>query len=183
VATFVHVAPVSREGAIRRAGLSGTKGPWRRHYRDGGPVYAFPQLESYTLTHQWTREMMKWRRARLIAVRFRLPDAEIVEFFHYRGAPVRMAAAEAVAAARAAEDPRGMQVIVQRRVRGGEITAIAPLRGVTGWRHFPDAHGRRPCGCPACCTRGEPASVKIRARWERDDREWALAQDADHGMG
>jgi hypothetical protein len=86
-----------------------------------------------------------------------------------------MLAAQAVASIRAEADPRGFQIIIDRTVKPKDITRIAPVRGVIGWRHKPDAHGSKPCGCPACSPRGEPGGAKLRKDWERRERAYAEA--------
>ena len=161
---LVHIAPAKIEPKIRRSGLRA--GDPLMAWRPGDALYAFPVLESYTHTHQWTREILKWRRQPLIGVYFRIPDGERVLFGHYLKTPVQSTAAAAVGAIRAAEDSRGFQIVLRERVKPDAIVRISPLRGVTGWRHMPDAHARRPCGCPACMWRGEPGRRKLRAKYE-----------------
>jgi len=159
--TFVHITPSKNAAHIRRCGLRANK--------DRGGVYAFPVIESHTLSHQWTRELMKWSRQPMSGVYFRVGDEERVLFGHYNQPRVALSAARAVAAVRAAADPRGFQVILPDSIAPSAITRIAPVRGVIGWRHFPSAHGRKPCGCPACNGRGEPGSAKIRAAWRAEN--------------
>src|SRR5262249_3241719 len=110
-------------------------------------------------------------RQPMIGVYFRVPDDEPVRFGHYFRGWVPISASKAVAAIRAESDPRGFQIILDRPVKPNDITRIAPVRGVIGWRHKPDAHGTKPCGCPACTDRGEPGGSKIRKDWERAERE------------
>ncbi|MBX3429104.1 MAG: hypothetical protein KF779_05960 [Hyphomonadaceae bacterium] len=164
---LVHLAPAKLEARIRRSGVKPGDGLF-----DGGKsavIYAFPVLPSYTVTHQWTREIMKWRRQPMVGVYFRLRDDEDVEFGHYnkliRRAPASVAAGEIGKA----EDPRGWQIMVPRSILAKEIVRVAPVRGVTGWRHMPDAHNRKPCGCPACMARGEPGGRRIRLRYDRGE--------------
>jgi hypothetical protein len=155
---LVHVTAAALEHKIKRVGLRSPSG-----------VYAFPVLPSFTLTHQWTREIMKWRRGAMIGVYFRIPDDEIVAFGRYNREMTMAPAARAVGEIIQTTDPRGMQIVVRRTVRPRSVHRIAPLRGVTGWRHMPDAHGRKPCGCPACALRGEPGNRKLRLRYEQDE--------------
>lgn len=161
---FVHIAPAKLEAKIRRSGIKPGAGLFGGYQSD--LIYAFPVLASHTLTHQWTREILKWRRQPLVGVYFRVPDDEIIEFAHYQSALVQLPAAAAVGEVRILRDPRGFEFVLRRPVARKDITRIAPLRGVIGWRHMPDAHLRRPCGCPACVGRGEPGGRKLRARYE-----------------
>jgi hypothetical protein len=162
---LVHVTAAKLEPKIRRSGLRSAYG-----------LYAFPVLPSHTLTHQWTREIMKWKRQPMIGVYFRIGDDEVVRFGHYGKIGRTLPAARAVGEMRKQADLRGFEIIVDRAIRANEIIRIAPLRGVLGWRHKPDAHGRAPCGCPGCMARGEPGGRKIRARYEaeeaRANAEW-----------
>ncbi|MGD9965586.1 MAG: hypothetical protein AB7T59_03635 [Hyphomonadaceae bacterium] len=155
---LVHVTAAKLEPQINRAGLRSRFG-----------LYAFPVLPNYTLTHQWTREILKWKRQPMIGVYFRIPDYEVVRFGRYGHVMRTLPAARAVGEVRKAADPRGLQIIVERTVRAGDIVRIAPLRGVVGWRHMPDAHGRKPCGCPGCVARGEPGGRTLRLRYERGE--------------
>jgi hypothetical protein len=152
---LVHVTAAKLEPRIKRVGL-----------RTAAGLYAFPVLASYTLTHQWTREILKWKRQPMIGVYFRIGDEEQVRFGHYGTVPRTLPAARAVGEIGRTADPRGFQVIITRPIQAREIIRITPLRGVIGWRHMPDAHGKRPCGCPACMGRGEPGARQIRLRYE-----------------
>lgn len=165
---LVHLAPAKLEPKIRRTGLRPGEGLFSGYKSDA--VYAFPVMPSYTITHQWTREIMKWRRQPLVGVYFRVLDDEGVEFGHFNdGALLKVPASVAAGAIRRASDPRGFELILRRPVERKEITRIAPVRGVVGWRHTPDAHLRKPCGCPACVARGEPGGRALRERYERGD--------------
>lgn len=164
---LVHLAPAKLERKIRRSGVRPGDGLFGGY--KSRTVYCFPVLESYTLTHQWTREILKWRRQPLIGVYFRVPDDEAVQFAELNK-PLRvLPAAEAVGVIRSAPDPRGFEVLLNRPIEKKDIQRIAPVRGIVGWRHSPSAKGRKPCGCPACVARGEPGGRKLRARYERGD--------------
>jgi hypothetical protein len=39
-----------------------------------------------------------------------------------------------------------------------------------GWRYQPHAHGKRPCGCPACLPRGSIKSRAIREKYDPEPR-------------
>ncbi len=164
---LVHVAPVRLTERIRRSGIRPGEGLFGGYKSDA--VYAFPVLPSYTLTHQWTREVMKWRRQPLIGTYFRVPDNEIVEFGHFNKGLIKLEASVAAGEIRRAADPRGFEILLRRAVEPREITRIAPVRGVVGWRHRPDAHLHKLCGCRACVAPGEPGGRKLRERYERGE--------------
>lgn len=155
---LVHVTAAKLEPKIKRSGLQSRRG-----------VYAFPVLPSHTLTHQWTREILKWKRQPMIGVYFRLPDHEPVRFGRYGQVMRTLPAARAVGEIVQLGDSRGQQLIIDRNIQAREIARIAPLRGVLGWRHMPDAHGRKPCGCPACVARREPGARALRLRYDRGE--------------
>ncbi len=166
---LVHLAPAKLESKIRRGGIRPGEGLFGGYKSDA--VYAFPVLPNYTITHQWTREVMKWRRQPLVGVYFRVPDDEVIEFGHFNGGRklLKVPASIAAGAVRRAADARGFEIILRRPIERKEITRIASVRGVVGWRHTPDAHLRKLCGCPACVGRGEPGGRKLRERYERGD--------------
>lgn len=164
--TFVHITAAKFEPAIRRSGIGGSKNELFGSRLRRRSVFCFPVLESHTLTHQWTREISKWRRQPLIGVYFRIPDGEPVRCgLLNKSATRQVTAAEAVAIIRAHEDATGFEVMLDRPVRANEIKRIAPIRNVIGWRHFPGAHGRAPCACEFC-QKSQPNSRRILARAE-----------------
>lgn len=155
---LVHVTAAKLEPKIRRNGLRAERG-----------IYAFPVLPSFTLTHQWTREILKWKRQPMIRVYFRASDDEIVRFGRYNSEMRTLPLSRAIGEIRKESDPRGFQIILDRIVPPSEIVRISPLRGVIGWRHKPDAHGKKPCGCPGCIGRGEPGGRSLRLRYDRGE--------------
>lgn len=156
---LVHIASEKDIGSIRRAGVRIGKG------RDG--IYAMPVLRNFVVSHQWLRELKRGGARTLRAVHFRIPDGETVLMGHYSEEPVTVTAAEAAHAIMRAEDPLGMQIIVPRAIAPKEIHAIRIVPQVVGWRYFPGAHARKPCGCPACQSGGFGAR-KLREQYERD---------------
>lgn len=164
---LVHLAPAKLEAKIRRGGIRPGHGLFGGYKSE--LVYAFPVLPSYTITHQWTREVSKWRRQPMIGVYFRVPDDEEVEFGRFNSELMKLPASVAAGAVRVVRDPRGFEIILRRPIERREIVRIKPVRGVVGWRHTPDAHLRKPCGCPACVNRGEPGGRALRRRYEGGD--------------
>ncbi|WP_418958508.1 HEAT repeat domain-containing protein [Streptomyces tritici] len=160
MATFVHLTPAAHAARIRRGGI-------RAHGRgESRGVFLFPVLPSYTLTHQWLRELSRRPGPRqLVAVHVRLDDAEPVRVGRYNDrAPAAVTAAEAVRRIAALEDARGWEVFLPRTVAPGEVRAIRSVRQVNGWRYFPEAHGVTPCTCFGCRVRGEYGSQRLRRR-------------------
>ena len=63
----------------------------------------------------------------------------------------------------------GFETIILGGVPASAIIRVTPMRPITGWRYFPEAKGREPCGCPVCQSRGEPFSRSIRERWRAEN--------------
>src|SRR6266511_2537209 len=83
MAQFVHITEARAARRIERSGIAA-----RSHGRAGGRgVYCMPVLPSFTLTHQWVRELRRWHPGMLVAVHLRLPDEEPVTVARY-GLPV-----------------------------------------------------------------------------------------------
>ncbi|MFF3840129.1 HEAT repeat domain-containing protein [Streptomyces sp. NPDC001930] len=160
MATFVHLTPAVHSARVRRSGLKAAG-----HARWRG-VFLFPVLPSYTLTHQWLRELARRPGPRgLVAVHVRLPDDEPVTVGRYSDhQPPRVSAAEAVRRVADADDCRGWEVFLPRSVAPSEVRHIRPVRQVNGWRYRPGAHGTPPCLCFGCRDRGGYGARRLRER-------------------
>jgi len=170
---FVHIAPEPVAKRIRRNGIA----PRRIRMPYAGfdrLVWAFPVMESYTLTHQWARELKRSGARTMVAVTFRVPDGEQVFAHHYNAEPERLSAADAVSRIRAMDDPRGAQVVITRRIAPAEIVGVRLLPRTFGWRYFPEAKSAdwRPCDCPMCAPVGEVKARRFRARLPLLTRRW-----------
>jgi hypothetical protein len=156
LALLVHITAENLAKRIARNGIS----------PKGGFVWAFPILESYTLTHSWSRELKRTGPTTLSAISFRVPDGETVYARHYREQRRAMSAAEAVAYIRGRPDPRGYEIMLTRRVDPGDIVRVRVLPKAIGWRYYPEAKGRPPwmCDCELCAPRGEVNASRQRAR-------------------
>ncbi|WP_426402799.1 HEAT repeat domain-containing protein [Streptomyces sp. R-07] len=156
MATFVHLTPAAHAERIRRSGIKANSG------RTG--VFLFPVLPSYTLTHQWLRELARRPGPRgMAAVHVRLPDGEPVTVGRYGRVHEAVTAADAVRRIRELGDGAlGWEVILPRAVARSEVRQVRAVRQVSGWRYFPGAHGTTPCVC--CVVRGEYGSRRLRER-------------------
>jgi hypothetical protein len=165
MARLVHIAPEPEAKKIKRNGIS----PRRRKGWIAGYdrfVWAFPVLESYTITHQWMRELKRLGGHTLVAVTIKIPDKERVAVCHYSSAPKVVTAAEAVRAIRNAEDKLGWEAVILRRVEPDEIQNIRVLPKGIGWRYSPDAKTKplNTCDCEYCMPKGEVKAARYRAR-------------------
>lgn len=162
MATFIHLCHETDLKRIRRAGLKVQKG------RMG--VYAVPATPDFYISHQWVRELRRWRPGALVALYLRIPGGMPVFFGHYNGPHTLGSADEAVAALMQGDNKLGFEAIIVGDVPASAIIRINTVRPITGWRYYPTAKGRQPCGCPACQTRGEPFSRRFRERFEAESR-------------
>ncbi|MFE7951705.1 HEAT repeat domain-containing protein [Streptomyces sp. NPDC057426] len=165
MAMFVHVTSAANAPRIRRSGIRAAS----HGQGDARGVYCFPVLPSYTLTHQWLRELARFgSRGGLVAVHVRLDDDEDVRVGRYadraRNAQSTVPAAQAVRRIAALDDPRGWEVFVPRAIRPREVHRIHTAPQVAGWRYQPDAHGTRPCTCFGCRVRGGYGARRLRER-------------------
>jgi hypothetical protein len=166
---LVHIAPANQASRIARNGIAPRRIP------GGGAgsalpfdraVWAFPVLPSYTLTHSWSRELKRTGATSLVAATFRTPDDEPVMARHYMRPPRLMTASEAAGFIASAEDPRGYEIMISRRITPSEILRVRPLPRAVGWRYHPGAKGRPAvmCDCPMCLPRGEVKARRFRER-------------------
>lgn len=160
---FVHLTPESRIALIRRNGIGRLRRPIGS--RPGG-IFAMPVTRNFYVSHQWLRELRRGGKGTIAGVYFRIPDDELVWVGHYNQSHQCMSAAESVATMIAQSDREGFEVIIPRRIKAAEIQRIRLLPQVVGWRYFPGAHGKRPCGCPFC-QRGLYGARRLREEYER----------------
>jgi len=159
---FVHLTSEKNIKTILRYGISRIR---KQAHRPRG-IFAMPVTRNFYISHQWLRELKRSGANTIVGVYFRIPDEEIVWVGHYNQAHQQMAAVEAAVMITAIENGEGYEVIVPRRIDKSEIQRIKKLPQVTGWRYYPGAHGRRPCGCPFC-QRGNYGARRLREEYER----------------
>ncbi len=158
----MHMAPESALAAIRRSGIKPSATP------EGIPrlVYSMPVTGDFYIAHQWMRELKASGARSFVAVYFRIPHTEPVWVGHYREVHTQVSASEAIGIVMHAENAEGFEVLVPRKVTAKEVHRIKHLPKVVGWRNYPGAHGRKPCGCEFCQREGRPGSAKLRRRYE-----------------
>lgn len=131
MATFIHITDKKNERKIQRNGIKGN-------------VYCFPVLQDFQLTHNWSRELRRFKgNNSLVCIQFSIPDSELVTVGMRD--KQEMSASEAVGFILKQDDPRGFEVILPRRVSASEIKRIYDAPRVTGWRYYPMAKGTTPC--------------------------------------
>jgi hypothetical protein len=161
MAQFIHLAEESYRRSIRQSGIKVSR------TSSLAGVYAYPQTENFVVNHQWMRELKRFRGKPTIAVRFCIPDSERVLIGKFNAEHIEVSASEAVGIARVHEDPLGLEVLIPRSIRAGEVRSFYVPPKVVGWRYYPAAKGRKPCGCPYC-QRGEPYGKGIRQAYDAE---------------
>lgn len=166
MALFVHLAPEKDSDSIRRAGIKPRrlKQPFREGY--DRIVFAMPVTDNFYVAHQWLRELKRNGQRTIVGAYFRIADDQTVLVGHYSQNHTELTAAEAVGVVFRTEETEGFEVIIPRKIEPKEIHKIETLPQITGWRYYPDAKGRKPCGCPFC-TKGDIKSKRIRDAYER----------------
>jgi hypothetical protein len=76
----------------------------------------------------------------LVAVHVRLPDDQRVTVGRYGSQPDTVTAAQAVAAVRELDDPRGYEVFVPRAISAAEVRRVHDIPQGVGRRYLPAAH-------------------------------------------
>jgi hypothetical protein len=166
MAMFVHLAAEKKSNAIRRGGIKPRrlKQPLAEGY--DRIVFAMPVTDNFYVSHQWLRELKRNGQRTIVGVYFRIPDDQLVMVGHYNQNHQVLTAVEAVGVVFNAEQPEGFEVIIPRKIEAGEIQKIGSLPQIMGWRYYPDAKGKKPCGCPYC-TKGDINSKRIREAYEK----------------
>lgn len=161
---LTHLAPEKFADKIRRNGISvASRNGWKRP-----GVYAMPILPDFFASHQWLRELRRRGQRSFVAIDFVIPDDEVVLVGHYSTPHVELPVADAVDVIRQAESALGFEIVVKRRVESSEIARMRHVPQVVGWRYFPGAHGRVPCGCPVCVG-GRYGDRKLKDRFEAEN--------------
>jgi hypothetical protein len=166
MAQFVHLASAKNAAAIRRSGIK----PHRFPKWPARGVYAMPVTSNFFVSHQWLRELKRDGQRSIVGIYFRIGDNEPVLIGHYRYQHRQVTANQAVGLVMHAKNAEGYEVIIPRKIEATEIRRVRALPQVLGWRYYPDAHGKKPCGCPFCQSRGEIKSRKIRDAYEKSQQ-------------
>jgi hypothetical protein len=155
---LVHVTTAGNAVRIARGGT-----------RPG--LFAMAVLPSFTLTHQWVREMRRFNPGELVAVDLTVPGSTPVSVGHYGRTRSDVPLAEAAGLIRSLADPRGYEIVVPPALPRSAVVRVRRVPQGVGWRYVPGAHGRRPCACPVCLAPGTPGSARVRRRFTQDGPE------------
>lgn len=162
MAMFVHLTAEKNVKRILRNGITRL-----RKAVDRPPgIFAMPVTRNFYVSHQWLRELKGRGNAAIAGIYFRIPDDHEVWVGHYNRTHQRMTAAQATGLIANGEIHEGYEIIIPSRIAVTQIHRVKKLPQVLGWRYYPGAHGRKPCGCPVC-QRGNYGARRIRERYER----------------
>ena len=164
MAIFVHITTEDSIPLIRRNGIRAKKVKLGRQSVKG--IYAVPVVPDFVQTHQWMREIRRFKSGRLVGIYFKIEDDEQVYFGRYNQEQKLLTSNETIAET-LAEPCMGIQVIVPRSIAPSAIKRVKSLPQTVGWRFYPEAKGRTPCGCKAC-QRGDINSRRIRDKYDAD---------------
>ena len=128
-------------------------------------VHATPVMIDFQVSHQWVRELKRRGIRTMGAVQFKIPDKEKVLVGRYNEEPLSVTAAQAVKVFMEHATGLGLEILVLRRIEPKEITRTYVPNQIVGWRYFPDAHGKRPCGCDYC-QRGSIKNRKLQEKYK-----------------
>ncbi|QJE98783.1 hypothetical protein [Luteolibacter luteus] len=158
MAQFIHLADDKDLAMIRKNGIIASK------LRDEGKkaVFATPVLQDFYRSHQWLRELKRRGVRTFSAVQFRVGDDTPVSVGRYNEEHLETTAAEAVRIFMDHQTGAGLEVIFSTSIPASAIMRTYTPDQVTGWRYFPEAHGKEPCGC-SYCQRGEIRSQRLRS--------------------
>lgn len=162
MAQFIHLTDERLARRIEKSGVKPSE-VW------GGKtkyVFAMPVLPDFAVSHQWLRELKRRGVRTFVAVQFRIADDEPVRVGRFNRDPLDTTAAGATRIFLEHDSGYGLQVMIPRKILPREIMRVYEPPQLVGWRFYPEAKGRKPCGCPAC-QRGEIKSRKIREAYEQ----------------
>ena len=157
---FVHLTQEKNVNRILRNGIA----PARKRMNCPHGVFAMPVTRNFYVSHQWLRELKRRGHETVAAVYFRIPDHTMVWIGHYQRSHQQMTAAEGLALISGQSNAEGYEVIVPDRISRSQLHRVKRLRQIVGWRYYPGAHGRKPCGCPVC-QRGDYGARRIRGKF------------------
>ena len=160
MALLVHLTQEKNVNRILRNGIA----PARKRMNSPRGVFAMPVTRNFYVSHQWLRELKRRGRGPVVAVYFRVPDDLVVWIGHYNRGRQQMSAAEALGFIARQENAEGYEVIIPERITRSQVHRIKQLPQIVGWRYYPGAHGKQPCGCPVC-RRGDYGARRIREKF------------------
>ena len=161
MAILVHITSEEYAKSISRSGIRpGKYNPF---------VFFMPLAGGYNIAYQWGREIKRGGSKNLVAVQFKLESNELVWFGRYNASHEQASLGDALKRFRLVDDKLGYEFFVEGKVSRSRIHRIKSIRKPSGWRYFPEAHGRKPCFCPACVSIGEPKSGRRRREWIKEN--------------
>lgn len=149
MALLVHITSIELERRIKNNGIKPKK---------HGVVYFMPHMQDLLIAHQWARELKRSGIKNFAAINFKIADDELVWFGHYNQQHQQLPLNKAITQFMQIEDKLGYEFFIERKVEAKEVVSIHAIAKPMGWRYMPNAHGKKPCPCPACI---EPGGFKV----------------------
>ncbi len=151
-------------------------------------VFAMPMLQDFARTHQWVRELRRYRAQRIVAVHLSLPRTEQVYVGRYARPHELMPLGEAIGWVQ--RNHAGAEIVVPRKVSAREAVSIRDVPQLVGWVETPEARSHYDCVCVACIPPGQrDLQRRVRAAYQKHLRDAHAAPDAEQvaaavgGMG
>jgi hypothetical protein len=160
---LVHITGEEMGKKIARVGINKGYG--------NGFVYFMPVSKNYYMSHQWARELKRSGIKCFSAIYFKIPDETMVWHGHYNQKHENERLSIALGKYLKEPDQLGYEFYVVGRIDVKCITKVVPINNILGWRYYPGAHDRKPCGCPACLSRGEYGSSRRRKKWKEENEK------------
>lgn len=132
----LHLAPASEARSVLRAGLRPTRWHLQGQPEPVRGIFCLPLLRDRWTTYQWLRELSQWKRQRVVAVTFRLPDEEPVWVGRFSQPHQLLRATQA--AAWIEQNPAGAEMIVDRAVDSRDLLHVREVPQLWGWTSYPE---------------------------------------------
>jgi hypothetical protein len=170
VTQFVHFTDSKKVDRVVRRGILAVK----TRLEGVRGCYCTPVLQDYFRTHQWLRELKRRGCQSMHAVQFNQPPETRVLVGRFGQEHLDVTAAEAAAVFAQHKDGLGLEVVVPHSVPRSAIGRVYLPSQVLGWRYFPEAKGRKPCGCDYCNfgqIKGSRRLTELRLPWTKPKEE------------
>lgn len=160
--SLIHITRTENVPKIARGGIKPGK--------HNQVVYFMPLGSGHYISHQWARELKRFGGRNFSAIHFKLPGTAMVWYGHYHKKHARLPLGKALQYFREIENQLGYEFFIEQKIESSCISRIESIAKPMGWRFFPEAHGRRPCYCPACACRGEFGQAQGVKAWRNENR-------------
>lgn len=163
---LVHLSDQKNQAKIISSGIKIPKG--------GYGIYFMPHSDSFTISHQWARELKRSGIKNFIAIDFRVSSDELVWFGKFHEQHKQISLSKAISTFMNEEDKLGYEFFIERSITAKEILKVRKISKPIGWRYEPKAHGKEPCPCPMCIQFGGYKTSKLKEKNEQLSKKEAI---------